>query len=272
MARMGDQIELSPPSGRTGRMAWAERHLSWLFWACAALLTPWVVLLFITQVPRAEAHQIRPSAGGLILGMIAGILLTAWTCHRGSPLGVVAASFTAAAAFISAWFRALTQVGASHWAGAIPILVAMIAVVIGLCVAAIRSEFSARAPSRWLPIALAVAAVALVPSLVIVLTAAPVAQTAHHLKIAWTGLDVFEVAALAATAWALQRRPAITAVPAAVTSALLICDAWINIIPAHGAAFWEAIAMAFVELPLAALAFWVATRHPARAPATARAT
>ena len=56
----------------------------------------------------------------------------------------------------------------------------------------------------------------------------------------------------------------VAAVTAAVTSALLVCDAWINIIPAHGAAFWEAIAMAFVELPLAALSFWVATRHPAR--------
>jgi hypothetical protein len=180
----------------------------------------------------------------------------------------VAASFTAAAAFISAWFRALTQVGATHWAGAIPILVAMNAVVIGLCAAAIRSEYSAPRSARWLPIVLVVAALALVPSLVIVLTVAPAAQTAHHLKIAWTGLDVFEVAALAATALALQRRPAVTAIPVAVTGALLICDAWINIVPARGDAFWEAIAMAFAELPLAALCFWVAIRHPARAPAS----
>jgi hypothetical protein len=264
MSHMGGQLELDTPDRRTSWIGWVERRLSWLFWACAVILTPWVVLLFLTQAPRAEAHQIRPLAVGLILAMIAGILVTAWAYRRGSPLAVVAASFTAAAAFITAWFRALTQVGASHWSGSIPILLAVVAGVIGLCVFAIWSEFSAGAPDRWLPIVLALVALGLIPSLVVILTTAPAAQTAHHLRLAWTGLDVFEVAALAATALALQRRPAITAIPATVTGALLICDAWINIVPAHGAAFWEAIAMAFVELPLAALSFWVATRHPAR--------
>jgi FtsH-binding integral membrane protein len=149
---MGEQLGLSTPGPLSGRRAWAERHISWLFLACAAGLAPWVVFLFIIQVSRAEAHQVRPLSTGLLLGMIAGILLTAWTYHRGSPLAVVTASFSAAAAFIAA----------------------------------------------------------------------------------------------------------------AVTGALLICDAWINIVPAQGAAFWEVIAMAFVELPLAALSFWVATRHLAR--------
>jgi hypothetical protein len=273
MARMGDQLELSPPSGRTGRMAWAERHLSWLYWACAVALSPWVVFLYITQAPRAEAHKTQTTAVGLMLIMIAGTLLTAWTYRRGSPLAVLAASFTAAAVFITAWFRTLTQLGGGlHRYGLIPIFLAVVAVVIGLCAVAIRSDFSARAPARWLPIVLAVAALALVPFLILRLSVTPTVQTAHHLKLAWTGLDVFEVVALAATAFTLQRRPAVTAVPAAVTGALLVCDAWINIVPTTGAAFYEAIAMAFVELPLAALSCWVATRHPARARASARAT
>jgi hypothetical protein len=262
---VGEQLELITPGGRTGRLAWAERHLSWLFWACAAGLAPWVVFLFITQPPRAEAHQIRPLSVGLFLAMIAGILMTAWTYRRGSPLAAVTAAFTAAATFIAAWFRCLTQVGGSNWAGAIPTLLILVVVIIGMCVVVIRSEFSARAPARWLPIALIAGALTLVPSVVIRLTVSPAAQTAHHLKLAWTGLDVFEVIALAATALALQRRPGVTAVPAAVTGALLICDAWINIVPATGAAFYEAIAMAFAELPLAALSFWVALRHPAPA-------
>ncbi len=234
----------------------------WLFWACAAALTPWVAFLFVTQVPRAEAHQIGPLAVGLILAIMAGLLLTAWTYYRGSPRSVMAASFTAAATFISAWFRALTQTGGSHWAGAIPLFLAMVVIIVGLCVLAIRRDFSASAAARWLPIVLAVAALALVPTLVVVLTVVPEAQTAHHLKIAWTGLDVFEVLALAATGWALQRRSALTAVPATITGTLLVCDAWINIVPATGAAFYEAMAMACVELPLAGLSFWVAARHP----------
>jgi hypothetical protein len=249
------------PGGRPGRLAWAERHLQWLFWACAAVLTPWVVFLFVTQVPRAEAHKIGPLAAGLILAIIAGLLLTAWTYHRGSPLSVMAASFTATATFISAWFRALTQTGGSHWAGAIPLFLAMVVVIVGLCVLVIRRDFAAGAAVRWVPIAATVAALALVPTLVVVLTVVPAAQTAHHLKLAWTGLDVFEVVALAATGFALQRRSAMTAVPATVAGTLLVCDAWINIIPVTGAAFYEAIAMAFVELPLAGLSFWVAARH-----------
>jgi phosphoglycerol transferase MdoB-like AlkP superfamily enzyme len=268
---------LDRPGGRSGRISWAERHLQWLYWVCAAGLTPWVAFLFVTQVRRAEAHQIGPLAAGLILAMMVGILLTAWTYHRGSPRSVMAASFTAVAAFISAWFRALTRTGGTHWAGPVPVFLAVVAVVtiIGLCVFVIQSAFSGRPPppARWLPIVLAVAALALVPTLVVVLTVVPQAQTAHHLKIAWTGLDVFEVLALAATGFALQRRSAMTAVPATITGALLVCDAWINIIPATGPAFYEAIAMAFVELPLAGLSFWVATRHPGpSAPGRARIT
>jgi hypothetical protein len=143
------------------------------------------------------------------------------------------------------------------------IVVAVVS-IIGLCVLVIRRDFSARPPppARWLPIVVGAAVLALVPTLIVELTVVPAAQTAHHLKIAWTGLDVFEVVALAATGFALQRRSAMTAIPATVTGALLVCDAWINIIPATGLPFYEAIAMAFVELPLAGLSFWVAARHP----------
>ena len=93
-----------------------ELHLTWLYWACAAGLTPWVVYLYLSQAPRAQAHQIRLLAVGLILALIAGLLLTAWMYHRGFFRSVMAASFTATAAFISAWFRTLTQAGGSKWA------------------------------------------------------------------------------------------------------------------------------------------------------------
>ena len=124
-------------------------------------------------------------------------------------------------------------------------------------------ELSARAHARWLPIALTLAALAFVSSLVVVLTVVPKVQTAHHLRVAWTGLDVFEVLALAATGFALQRRPAIVAIPATVTGTLLLADAWLNIIPSTGMARYEGIVMAFLEVPLAALSFWVAA-HASR--------
>jgi len=71
---------------------------------------------------------------------------------------------------------------------------------------------------------------------------------------------VFEVLALALTGFALQRRPAVAVVPATITGTLLVFDAWLNIIPATGVALYEGIVMAFAELPLAALSFWVAAR------------
>jgi hypothetical protein len=254
--------------GGVTRMAWAERHLKWLFWACATGLAPWVGYLYLSQVPRAQAHQIRLVVVGLILALVAGLLFTAWMYSRGFSRSVMAASFVATTAFISAWFRILTQAGGSNWAGSIPTFLAMVTIVIGLCVMVIRTRICAGAQLRWLPTALITAALALLPSLVVVLTVVPAVQTAHHLRLAWTGLDVFEILALASTGFALQRRPAIADIPATITGALLLCDAWLDIIPSTGMVRYEAIAMAFIELPLAALSFWVAARAsgPARDP------
>ena len=259
-AEMGGQIGLGASNDDTGRIPWAERHLKWLFWACAAGLAPWVVYLYLSQAPRAPAHQIHLLAAGLILAMIAGILLTAWTYSRDLPLSVMAASFAATAAFITAWFRTVTQAGGSNWAESIPTFLAVVVTIVVLCVIVIKRDLSASAHARWLPIALTITALTLVPSLVVVLAVVPAAQTAHHLKVAWTGLDVFEVLALAATGFALRRRPAIAVIPATITGTLLLCDAWLNVIPSTGAARSEGIVLAFVELPLAALSFWVAAR------------
>ena len=75
-----------------------------------------------------------------------------------------------------------------------------------------------------------------------------------------TGLDVFEFLAMGATGFALHRRLATAVVPAAITGTLLVCDAWINVVPANAVARPEAFAMAFVEIPLAGLSFWTAAR------------
>ena len=226
--RLGPDVTAPTPAVRHGavtRIPWPGPQLKWLYWACAAGLTPWVVYLYLSQAPRAQAHQIRLLAVGLILALIAGLLLTAWMYRRGFSRSVMAASFAATAAFISAWFRTLTQAGGSKWAGSIPTLLAMVVIIVVLCVIVIRNELSARLPARWLPIALTIAALALVPPLVVVLTVVPKVQTAHHLRVAWTGLDVFEVLALAATGFALQQRLAIAAIPATITGTLLLGDA-----------------------------------------------
>jgi hypothetical protein len=245
-----------------------ERNLQWLYWAGAVGLAPWIVYLYFSQVPSAVTHKVHVLAVGLLLALLLGVLATAWTYRRGHWLAVMVATFTGTATFISAWFRALTRSSGSNWSGSLPAFLTVAAVIVGLCGYAVGSELSVLPPesgrARWLPLALALAALALVPSLVIVLTVVPPVQIAHHLPLAWTGLDVFELLALAATGFALHRRSAVTAVPATITGTLLLCDAWINVIPTTGMARAEAIVLAFVEVPLAALSFWVAARAARR--------
>jgi hypothetical protein len=249
-------------------MTAVERHLKWLYWAGAIGLAPWIVYLYSSQVPSAVTHQVHILAVGIVVALMLGVLATAWTYARGWCQSLMAASFTAAATFISAWFRGLTRSGGSSWSASLPVFLAVAVVIVGLCATAIRTELAARSAGRdrirWLPAALGVAALALVPSLVIVLVVVPPVQVAHHLRLAWTGLDVCELLALAATGLALHRRSAITVIPATVTGALLLCDAWINIIPTTGMARAEAIVLAFVEVPLAAVSFWVAARSARR--------
>jgi hypothetical protein len=258
-------------------LAWI-RYLTWLYWTGAVGLVPWIVYLFLTQVKRAPAHQVHILTLSLVLAMILGLLATAWLSARDSWLAVMAASFAATTTFISTWFGILAQAGASTRAGAFlagAFLAVMTAIVV-LCVITIRTEVAVltgtvlsragTAPSRagpharWLPVALAIAPLALVPSLVIELVVTPGLQIAQHLRLAWTGLDVFELLAMAYTGRALHRRSATAVVPATVTGTLLLCDAWINVISSAAAARSEGIALAFVEIPVAALSFWVATR------------
>jgi hypothetical protein len=142
---------------------------------------------------RGQAHQVHILTVGLVVAMMLGLLTTAWLYSRDSWLSIMAASFTATVTFISAWFRILTQTGASVWAGSIPVFLVIVTAIIVLCVITIRAELARTAAhARWLTIALAITALALVPS--------------------------------------------------------------------HAAAQAEGIALAFVEVPMAALSFWVATR------------
>jgi hypothetical protein len=240
---------------------WAVERL---YWAGAVSLAPWIVYLFGSQTPRAEAHQVHALVVGLIAMMSLAMLATSLLSRRGSPYSVMSAAYAATVTFISAWFRVLTRTGGARWEGSTPVFLALVVTVVALCVVVIRREMAARPgrPStvRWIPIALAIAAVAVLPALVIALVVVPELEVAHRLRLAWTGLDVFELVALAWTGTALHRHAAVAIVPATITGALLVCDAWINVVPSTAAQQAEGITLAFVELPLAALSFWVAAR------------
>jgi hypothetical protein len=248
------------PAGLEGCTCSAYRYLKWVYWAAAAGLAPWVVYLYLTQVPRALAHQLRVLVFGIILVTILGALVSAWMYSRRSSLTVMVATYTATTAFISIWFRLLTRGGGSNLGESRPVFVVAAGIVVLLCVIVIASSRPSRRKSRarWLPIVLVIAALGLIPSLAIALIVSPDMRIEHHLKIAWTGLDVFELVAMAVTGLELHRRSASVVVPVTITGALLLCDAWINIIPVQGATRMQAIAFAFLEVPLAILSLWIA--------------
>ncbi|HEV3212023.1 MAG TPA: hypothetical protein VGZ03_01365 [Acidimicrobiales bacterium] len=80
--------------------------------------------------------------------------------------------------------------------------------------------------------------------------------------LAWAGFDVILLGCLGATAWALWRRR-LVAIPASlITAALLLCDAWFDVVTAHGGrCLLLSVATALgAEIPMATLLGLIAIR------------
>lgn len=104
-----------------------------------------------------------------------------------------------------------------------------------------------------------VAGLALVPWTVWLTQRLPSHHTDEHWRALWVGFDLALAAALIWSAVLAVRRSPWLEATAAATGTLLLCDAWFDILLESGDAFWLAlIEAAAVELPLAAICFWVA--------------
>lgn len=125
-----------------------------------------------------------------------------------------------------------------------------------------RQELRGALPQahRRLAVAMAAIATALLPWAVYLSATLPSRHLSDHYTVAWVGFDVALAAAVAATAAALVRAPAAVPVAASIAGTLLVCDAWFDVLSAHGAGevLEAAIEAALAELPLAALCFWLA--------------
>jgi hypothetical protein len=110
-------------------------------------------------------------------------------------------------------------------------------------------------PPRWAPLVLAAVGAALLPWTLWLGFALPSRKVADHWDVAWAGFDVFLAASLLGTAFTLRRDSPLVRAFAAATAALLIADAWFDIVTSSpGRDLWLAIALAAAgELPLAAL-------------------
>jgi hypothetical protein len=113
---------------------------------------------------------------------------------------------------------------------------------------------------RWAaPVFLGCAAI-LLPWIVIIAARLPSRELSENYDVAWAGYDVGLLIGLVWTAFAALRRTRRLTIAAAATGALLVADAWFDVITSPGG--WdlaEAVAMSLLaELPLATLCFWLA--------------
>jgi hypothetical protein len=112
---------------------------------------------------------------------------------------------------------------------------------------------------RWAGPVFAVCALALIPWIVYLWGSLPERQISHHYNAAWVGYDVFEMLALAATAYCAFRRSGYLAVAATAASTLLVIDAWFDVLTSPRHERWQSIVLAaLVELPLAFVCGWLA--------------
>jgi hypothetical protein len=82
----------------------------------------------------------------------------------------------------------------------------------------------------------------------------PSTQVSTHYDLAWVGFDIALALVLAGTAYAAYRESDLLGPLAAATSAMLLCDAWFDIVTSTPGERLEAVLEAcFAELPLAAL-------------------
>ena len=106
---------------------------------------------------------------------------------------------------------------------------------------------------------LAAAALFLLPWAFWLARTLPATHTARHWALAWAGFDGGLALALASTAISAIRHSPWLVAAASATGTLLVVDAWFDVLTAAGGgelavAAAEAV---LVELPLAALSFWI---------------
>ncbi len=113
-------------------------------------------------------------------------------------------------------------------------------------------------PRRFAPLLLLVAA-GLGPWTLYLTYTLPSRHVTSHYDLAWVGFDIALAASLALTAWCAYR-PSKWLVPAAtVTTTMLLCDAWFDLVSssAPGERLEAALQAGFAELPLAALCAYI---------------
>jgi hypothetical protein len=112
---------------------------------------------------------------------------------------------------------------------------------------------------RWVTPLLTLVALGWLPWTLWLTFTLPARHVSQHYDVAWVGFDIGLATAFAATTWAAIRGSRLIVPLAAATGAMLLCDAWFDIVTSGtGSERVEAVLEAlFAELPLAAVCLLV---------------
>lgn len=111
---------------------------------------------------------------------------------------------------------------------------------------------------RWTGPAFALFSLILLPWTIYLAGSLPARQTSANYDAAWVGFDVLLMLSLASTAYFALRRSRYLATAASAAAALLVVDAWFDVLTTAAGQRIESIGLAaLVELPLAAVCLWL---------------
>jgi hypothetical protein len=112
--------------------------------------------------------------------------------------------------------------------------------------------------ARWVGPAFVLCSLVLIPWTIYLGLTLPSRQLSRHYNVAWVGFDVLLLVALGATGYFAIRQSRYLAVSSAAAAALLVVDAWFDIMTSPRRQLPQAIVLAvLVELPLAAVCAWL---------------
>ena len=118
-----------------------------------------------------------------------------------------------------------------------------------------------RRPGWWVGPLYLIMAISLVPWTIFLAYTLPVRAETRHYDLAWVGFDLMLITALARTAWLSLRRSPFVVNVASASATLLIVDGWFDVTTSPRSDVSLALVSALaVELPLAALSLFIATR------------
>jgi hypothetical protein len=107
-----------------------------------------------------------------------------------------------------------------------------------------------------------VCAVSMIPWTVGLAVTLPQRYVVGTWTLTWTGFDVILIGCFSVTAWALWKQRQIALPAAIVTSVLLMCDAWFDLLTAHrgGDLLMSTVTAVFGEIPIAIVLAAISTR------------